>query len=105
MTSAATARRMTALVRQWETSSEGKADFLRRHDVARGTFEYWKRRVRRATAPREPVVFAPVQLVPTLEDRDVTIVVVLATGERLIVPAGVSAAQVRAVVSALRTGC
>lgn len=105
MASAATARRMTALVRRWETTGECKAAFLRRHDVSQTTFEYWKRRVRRAATPPAPVVFAPVQLVSAPEREEATIVVVLATGERLIVPSGVSADHVRTIVTALRPGC
>jgi len=40
MAGAAMARRMTALVRRWETSGESKAAFLRRHGASLTTFEY-----------------------------------------------------------------
>jgi hypothetical protein len=50
-------------------------------------------------------VFAPVQLVSAPEREDAVVVVVLGTGERLLVPSGVSAEHVRTVVSALRTAC
>ncbi len=78
MASAATARRMTALVRRWEASVESKAEFVRRHDVSLGTFEYWKRRVRRAAPMGDAVAF---------------------------VPPGVSADHVRTIVVALRSAC
>ena len=104
MASMATARRMTALVRQWETSGEGKAAFVRQHDLSLGTFEYWKRRVREAATTKvEAVGFAPVRIVAATDAPEPqAIIVVLVTGERLIVPAGAAVDHVRTIVSALR---
>ena len=55
-------RKMTALVQQWERSTETRATFARRHGVTLATFEYWKRRVRREAA--QVPTLAPVTLVP-----------------------------------------
>lgn len=95
MASVATARRMTALVRQWETSGERKAAFVQQHDASLGTFEYWKRRVRETAATKvDAVGFAPVRIVSTTDALEPQpIIVVLATGERLIVPPGAAADQ------------
>src|SRR4051812_35604581 len=104
MASVATARRMTALVRQWETSGERKAAFVRQHDISLGTFEYWKRRGRGGAATTvDGVGFAPVRIVSASDAPEPqAIIVVLGTGERLIVPPGAAADHVRTIVSALR---
>jgi len=97
-------RKMTALVQQWERSTETRARFARRHGVTLATFEYWKRRVRRATAPVP--TFAPVTLVADqAAPAPRAIAVVLVSGERLTTGEGVSGELVRAVVAALRVSC
>ncbi len=106
MASLTTVRRMTTLVRQWETSADTKAAFVRRHDVSLGTFDYWKRRVRRATGGPDAVGFAPVRLVSeSIEQGASRVEVVLTTGERLLVPPSASIDQVRTIVAALRAAC
>jgi hypothetical protein len=96
-------RKMTALVRQWEQSTDTRERFARRHGLTLASFEYWKRRVRReATAAAVPT-FAAVQVVA---DHAVpaahTIDVVLTGGERLIIHEGVSSDLLRTVVTAFR---
>jgi hypothetical protein len=90
---------MTALVRQWEQSTETRERFARRHGLTLASFEYWKRRVRRKAV----ATFAPVQVVA---DHTVpathTIEVVLAGGERLLIREGVSSDLLRTVVTAFR---
>jgi hypothetical protein len=104
--SARTRRQMTALVRQWEAGSEPRQAFARRHGLTVGCFDYWKRRLRDAAPSAPRVTFAPVQVVsdpaplPTA-----AIELVLISGERLTIPAGVSSAHLRVVLAALRAPC
>jgi hypothetical protein len=69
-------------------------------------FDYWKRRVRQAVPVKAPVSFVPVQVVSDAP-RPVAgaIEIVLVSGERLTIPAGVSSDQVRVVLAALRAPC
>lgn len=92
--------RMVALVRQWEQSTETRAAFARRHGVTLAAFEYWKRRVR-----REGATFAPVQIISDtpVETGRSSIDVVLASGERLTIPAGISGDLLRLVLVTLRS--
>lgn len=96
--------RMVALVRQWEQSTETRAAFARRHGLTLATFEYWKRRVRRE-ASTAATTFAPVHLISEkcTEAESPSIDVVLASGERLTVRAGVSVDLLRTVLATLRT--
>ncbi len=99
-------RKMTALVRQWEHSTETREHFARRHGLTLARFEYWKRRVRREAVATSVPTFAPVSMVADHAASDTRgIEVALATGERLIIHEGVSVDLVRAVVSALRQSC
>ncbi|HXF45443.1 MAG TPA: hypothetical protein VNK91_04925 [Burkholderiaceae bacterium] len=97
-------RKMVALVRQWEESTETRAVFARRHGLTLATFDYWKRRARREASSTAAATFAPVSLVtepPT--EADSSIDVVLASGERLTVRAGASVDLLRTILVALRT--
>jgi hypothetical protein len=69
------------------------------------TFEYWKRRVRREGSTAAAATFAPVHLVSEhrVEAESPSIDVVLATGERLTIRAGVSVDLLRTVLATLRT--
>jgi hypothetical protein len=62
----ATTRRMTALVRQWESSAETKTEWVRRHGVALSTFSYWQRRVHGTPPVEAGPTFAAVRLVSEL---------------------------------------
>ena len=105
MTRDETRRRMTALVRRWDTSGEPQAAFARQHGVSHGTFRYWARRVDRGTGVAPPVAFTPVQVVDSTGLDTGALEVTLATGERLVVRAGVSGELVRVVLAALRSPC
>ena len=100
-----TRRRMAALVRQWEASSEPREVFARRHGLSVGSFDYWKRRLREASADVPRVTFAPVHVVADPAPRPAAIELVLVSGERLTIPAGASSADLRAVLTALRAPC
>ena len=105
MTRDETRRHMTALVRRWDASGETQVVFARQHGVSHGKFRYWLGREDRQPDVARPVAFTPVQVVdaPPLDSGAIDIT--LATGERLLVRAGVSGELVRAVVSALRAPC
>ena len=97
---------MATLVRQWETSSESRQVFARRHGLTVARFDYWKRRVRQAAVDEPRVTFAPVQVVSDLTPRGAAAIeLVLVSGERLTIPAGVSVDHVRVVLAALHAAC
>ncbi len=102
-----TAVRMTRLVAQWRASGEPQARFARRHGVRPWTLWYWSRKAPSATPTRtRRAAFVPVQVVPERPSPVAeAIEVVLVSGERLTIPAGVSRDQVRAVLAALRSAC
>jgi hypothetical protein len=95
---------MVTLVRQWEQGTDTRAAFAQRHGVSLATFDYWKRRVRREASTAAAATFAPVHLVSEHpHDANASIDVVLASGERLTVRAGVSVDVLRTILVALRT--
>jgi hypothetical protein len=96
---------MAALVRQWEACSEPRQVFARRHGMSVGCLDYWKRRLRNGSPDAPRVTFAPVHVVTDPAPMPATIELVLVSGERLTIPAGVSSAHVRAVLAALRAPC
>ena len=99
--------KMTALVRRWRTSGEPQARFARRHGVRPWTLWYWNQKVARA-APRPPApapAFVPVQVVPEAARPPVAIEVLLVSGERVLVPAGVDGPRLREVLAAVRAAC
>jgi len=103
-----TAARMTRLVAQWRASDEPQARFARRHGVRPWTLWYWSRKLEDASRSRStsPRTFVPVEVVPDAPPRMATAIeVVLVSGERLTIPAGVSRDQLRAVLAALRAAC
>ena len=101
-----TRRRMTALVRQWETSNEPRQVFAQRHGLTVARFDYWKRRVRQAVAEAPRVTFAPVEVVEDVATGGGAVIeLVLVSGERLLIPSGAASEQVRVVLAALRASC
>ncbi len=99
--------KMTALVRRWRASGEPQARFARRHGVRPWTLWYWSQKVARAPRPRSapPPAFVPVQVVADAARAPVAIEVVLASGERLVVPDGVDGPRLREVLAAVRAAC
>jgi hypothetical protein len=98
---------MTRLVAQWRASGEPQAPFARRHGVRPWTLWYWSRKAVGSTSKRtRRAAFVPVTVVaeapPTVAG---AIEVVLVSGERLTIPAGVSSDQMRVVLAALRSAC
>lgn len=102
-----TAVRMTRLVAEWRVSGEPQARFARRHGVRPWTLWYWSRK--RAGTSRGPVApgpaFVPVQVIAESPHVVAPIEVVLVSGERPTIPAGVSSDQLRGVLAALRSTC
>ena len=107
MTRPRTAVQMMRLVAQWRASGEPQARFARRHGVRPWTLWYWSRK--RPAASRGPAdnrpAFVPVQVIAEPPRVAATIEVVLVSGERLLIPDGVSSDRVRAVLTALRSAC
>lgn len=115
MTRQANERRMRTLVARWRSSEGlGPAAFARRHGLSIAKFGYWRRRLQQpeptqAAAPveasadrAEPAVeFRPVHLF----EAEARLEVVLATGDRFLVPETASAGLLAAVVAALRSRC
>lgn len=102
-----TEEKMTRLVRAWRASGEPQARFARRHGVRPWTLWYWSQKVARA-ARRRPTAapaFVPVQVVADAPRAPTAIEVVLASGERLVVPDGVDTTRLREVLAALRAAC
>ena len=98
---AATMRR---LVTQWRASGESQAGFARRHGVSPWTLWYWSRKRTDVSSGRP--AFVPVEVVADAAPRmAAALEVVLVSGERLLIPDGVSSDRVRAVVAALRSAC
>jgi hypothetical protein len=95
-------REMTALVRRWPSSGDTQAAFAARHRISRTKLRYWLRRV--APKKRRSIDFAPVQVIPPAGHTN-HIEIVLATGDRVLVSDGVSAASVHTVISVLRRSC
>lgn len=97
---------MTALVRQWEAGSEPRQAFARRHGLTVACLDYWTRRVRHAAVEAPAVIFAPVQVIDADAGRGPAVLeLVLPSGERLRVPAGVTTDHVRVVLAALHASC
>jgi transposase-like protein len=99
--------KMTRLVAQWRASGEPQARFARRHGVRPWTLWYWSRKLGETSrAPAGPgPAFVPVQVIAEPPCVAAAIEVVLVSGERLTIPAGVSSDQMRAVLVALRSAC
>jgi hypothetical protein len=94
------------VVRAWRASGEPQARFARRHGVRPWTLWYWSQKVGRATTRRPSApAFVPVQVVADAPRATAVIEVVLASGERLVVPDGVASTRVREILAALRAAC
>ena len=107
MSRQANAVRMRALVGRWRKEGGSGAAFAARHGVSATKFGYWRRllagqgSVDGEEARRSPVDFQPVRLV----GGSAGLKIAFATGERMMVHEGVSAATLTAAVTALRSRC
>ena len=107
MSRQANAVRMRVLVGRWRKEGGSGAAFGARHGISAAKFGYWRRLLagqgtldgERPSAPQ--VEFQPVRLVGA----SAVLEIAFATGERILVPEGVSAATLSAAVSALRSRC
>lgn len=107
MSRRANAVRMRALVGRWRKQGGSGASFAARHGVSATKFGYWRRLLagpgglegERRKAPA--VEFQPMRLVGA----SAALEIAFATGERMLVHEGVSAATLTAAVSALRSRC
>ena len=100
-----TRERMIRMIGAWKSSGRTASSFAADHGVTRAKFEYWKRQLKGAPGSRETLrapSFVPVQVIgPGAAPLEV----VLANGDRLLIPEGLSIETVRAVLGALRERC
>src|SRR5712691_7572195 len=102
---------MLDLARQWRDSGVKARAFAQEHGVTAWTLYYWRKRLARDERParrrrrRSPRVrLAPVQLVAS-DGNGHDLEVLLAGGDRIRVPAGISAETLQHVIQVLRTAC
>lgn len=99
---------MLDLARRWRESGAKARVFAQEHGITAWTLYYWRKRLvrekrparRRRSTPR--VRLAPVQLVAS-DGHGHDLEVMLAGGDRIRVPAGISAETLRCVIQVLRT--
>src|SRR5438477_1174116 len=102
---------MLDLARRWRESGAKARVFAQEHGITAWTLYYWRQRLaqeerparRRRRSPRR-VRLAPVQLVAS-DGNGHDLEVMLAGGDRIRVPAGISAERLRGVIQVLRTTC
>jgi hypothetical protein len=101
---------MLDLARRWRDSGAKARVFAQEHGITAWTLYYWRKRLareerparRRRSTPR--VRLAPVRLVAS-DGHGNDLEVILAGGDRIRVPAGISAETLRCVIQVLRTAC
>jgi transposase-like protein len=102
---------MLDLARRWRESGATARAFAQEHGVTAWTLYYWRKRLARDERPARRrrrtrrVRLAPVHVVASAEANGGDLEVLLASGDRVRVPAGVSADTLRRVVEVLRTAC
>ena len=102
---------MLDLARRWRESGAKARVFAQEHGITAWTLYYWRKRLareerparrRRRSTPR--VRLAPVQLVAS-DGNGHDLEVMLAGGDRIRVPVGISPETLRCVIQVLRTAC
>lgn len=101
---------MLDLARRWRESGVKARVFAQEHGITAWTLYYWRKRLARQGRPARRrrrvrrVTLAPVHVVAGHE-RTGDLEVLLAGGDRVWVPADVSAETLRRVIAILRTAC
>jgi hypothetical protein len=99
------------LARRWRESGASARVFAQEQGVTPWTLYYWRERLVSQKRPtgrrrrRSAMRLAPVHLVGGTDGMGGDLEIVLAAGDRIRVPAAVSADTLRRVIQALRTGC
>ena len=103
--------KMLDLARRWRDSGRRARAFAQEQGVTPWTLYYWRQRlanpdrpIRRRRRSRRRVTLAPVHVVAS-DGSSGELEVVLAGGDRVRVPADVSAEALRRVIQVLRTAC
>lgn len=104
MTQGKRRQQLLAVARRWQTSTDTQETFARRHGLSRSALQYWIRQTG-AAGVAEPRDFAPVHVTGPSVVEAPAVEIVLASGERVVVPPGASSDQVRVVLTALRPSC
>jgi hypothetical protein len=103
-------RVMLDLARRWRASGAKARVFAQEHGVTPWTLYYWRQRLAREERPprrrrrARRVTLAPVHVLAR-EDTGAELEVVLAGGDRVHVPAGISTETLQRVIQVLRTTC
>jgi len=102
---------MLELARRWRESGAKARAFAQEHGITTWTLYYWRKRlarderpVRRRRRRSRRVTLAPVRLVAS-DGSGHDLEVMLASGDRVRVPADVSAETLQRVIQVLRTAC
>ena len=103
-------QQMLDLARQWQGSGASARVFAQEQGVTPWTLYYWRDRLTTEHRPRyrrrrRRVKLAPVHIVMGKEAVSDDLEIVLTCGDRVRVPAAVSAETLRRVLQVLRTGC
>lgn len=102
---------MLDLVRRWRESGATAKVFAQEQGITPWTLYYWRSQLPPEERPKRRrrrgrrITLAPVHVVPSADAAGSDLEVLLASGDRVRVPAGVSAETLRRVVQVLRTGC
>lgn len=102
---------MLELVRRWRDSGATAKAFAQEQGITPWTLHYWRNQLPPEERPRRRrrrarrVTLAPVHVVASADAGGDDLEVILVGGDRVRVPAGVSAETLRRVVQALRTAC
>jgi hypothetical protein len=102
---------MLDLARQWRASGQKARMFAAEHGVTPWTLYYWAKRLAREERPARRrrrsrrVTLAPVHVLASNGRSGNDLEVMLAGGDRVRVPADVSAEILRRVIQVLRTEC
>jgi transposase-like protein len=93
------------LLKRWQRSGLSIRAFCQQHHCSEPSFYAWRRileqRDRQTSTAPAPVTFVPLQIHQAAPAQDATLELLLATGRRLRIPPGCSAALLRLVLDVL----
>ncbi len=93
------------LLLDWKISGLSQADFCKQHNIAYGSFSWWRRRLKSCKPELESApTMIPVSVRPVAQpssERIPSIRIILCDGKRIDLPLDVSIEQLRVVMSSL----
>jgi hypothetical protein len=99
---------MLDLARRWRDSGRSARAYAQEQGVTPWVLYYWREQLGREDRPnarRRRVQLAPVHIMTGADGRSDEVEIVLASGDRVRVAAGVSADTLRRIVQAIRASC